>query len=224
MAHDYAEVRKASKVPNNISPPLTYMEECRVFKPLGTMANPLGLCQFYHADPESAKSVAAPKPPATTCKVKCLLEKAREQGWPYIIVVFEGGNITPLGLLLELHSCYTLSCIPIFTAEEVKQGQKPCISCCPICMYVVKNDSAFLNHIMTGHYLCNFVCGKCLDVVTMSGQQMKKHFFKCCSISDACKKPESQDSTGDGCQSGGKPSKTHHSRDSSPKAKKDKGD
>ena len=214
--HDYAEVGKASKVPNNIVP--------GTFKPLDTTANLLGLCQFYHTNPESAKSVPALKPPATTHKVKCLLEKARGKGQPYIIVMFEGGNVTPLGLLQELHSHYTLSHIPIFTAEEVKWGQKPHIFCCPIHAYVVKNDSVFLNHIMIRHYWCNFVCRKCLDIVAMSGQQMKKHFLKCCGISDACEKPDSQGSTSDGGQSGGKPSKTHHSGYSGPKDKKDKGD
>ena len=58
------KVRKNSKAPDNIGPPLTYMEECMALKPLDTMANLLGLCQFYHADPETVKSVPAPKPPA----------------------------------------------------------------------------------------------------------------------------------------------------------------
>ena len=162
------------------------------------MANLLGLCWFYHANPETTKSVSA-------CKVKHLLEKARRQGQPYIIVIFEGGKMTLLGLLQELHSWYTLSRIPIFTTEEAKWGQKPHISCCPICAYIVKNDSAFLNHIVITHYWCNYACGKCLDVVATSGQQMKKHFLKCCGITDVCQKANSQGSTGDGGQSDSKP-------------------
>ena len=184
MAHDYAKIRKTSKAPDNISPPLTYMEECGAFKPLDTTANPLGLCWFYCTDPETVKSVPVPKPLTTTHKVKHLLERAREQGWPYIIVIFEGGNVIPLGLLQELHLWYTLSHIPTFTAEEAKWGQKPHISCCPICTYIVKIDSTFLNHIVTAHYWCNYACRKCLDVVVTSGQQMKKHFLKCRSIID----------------------------------------
>ena len=165
------------------------MEEHRAFKPLDTMANPLGLCQFYCTDPETAKSVPAPKPLATTHKVKHLLEKARGQGWPYIIVIFEGGNVTPLGLLQELHSWYTLSCIPTFTAEEAKWGQKPHELCCPLCAYFVKNDSVFLSHIVIMDYWCNYAYRRCLDVVVTSSQQMKKHFLKCHNITDAREKP-----------------------------------
>ena len=43
------------KDPNKIGPPLAYMEERGVFKPLDTTANPLGLCWFYHTDPEALK-------------------------------------------------------------------------------------------------------------------------------------------------------------------------
>ena len=145
-------------------------------------------------DPETLKSISAPKSLASICRVKCLLEKAKDHGWPYIIVIFEGGNVTPLGLLQELHLWFTLSHIPIFTSDEVKQGQKTCVSCCPICTYIIKNDSTFLNHIVISHYWSNFACGKCLNVVMTSGQQMKKHFLKCHSITDACEKPDSQGS------------------------------
>ena len=62
------------------------MEERGVFKPLDSMANPLGLCQFYHTDPETVKSISAPKSLASVHRVKCLLEKAKELRQPYIIV------------------------------------------------------------------------------------------------------------------------------------------
>ena len=39
-------------------------------------------------------------------------------------MVFEGGTVTPLGLLQELHSCLTLSRIMISMPEEVKVGLK----------------------------------------------------------------------------------------------------
>ena len=74
------------------------------------------------------------------------------------------------------------------------------------------------------HYWYNYACGRCLDVVVMSGQQMKKHFLKCRSIIDVCPKPDSQGSTSDGGQSGSKSSKSHHSRESGSKSKKDKDD
>ena len=136
------------------------MEECRVFKPLDTMANPLGLCRFYCTNPETLKSISAPKSPASICLVKHLLEKAKGHGWPYIIVIFEGGNMTMLRLLQELHLQFTLSCIPIFTSDEAKQGQKTHVLCFPICTYIMKNDSAFLNHIVISHYWSNFACRK----------------------------------------------------------------
>ena len=94
-------------------------------------------------------------------------------------MVFEGGTVTLLGLLQELHSCLALSCIVISMPEEVKAGPKNHVSCCPICVYVVKNDYSFLNHIIIGHYWSSFSCGKCLGFVASSGQQMKKHFPKC---------------------------------------------
>ena len=95
-----------------------------MFKSLDTTANPLGLSQFYCTDPETLKSIPAPKSLASIQRVKCLLEKVKDHGWPYIIVIFEGGNVTPRGLLQELHSWFTLSHIPIFTSDEAKQGQK----------------------------------------------------------------------------------------------------
>ena len=64
-------------------------------------------------------------------------------------------------------------------------GRRLRISCCPICTYIVKNDSVFLNHIVICHYWSSFSCGKCLEFVVSSGQQMKKHFLKCHGIKDA---------------------------------------
>ena len=181
-SHNYAEVGKFSKAPNHISPPISYMEVHGAFKPLATTTNPLGLCRFYCMDPASVTSAPTPNHLATIHQLKYLLEKAREQVQPYIIVVFKGGNVMLLSLLHDLHSHYILSCIPIFTPEEAKCGQ-PHISCCSIFAYIIKNDSAFLNHIVIGHYWYNFMCGKCLDVVATSRQQLKKHFLKCPCIS-----------------------------------------
>ena len=50
--NDYADIGKSCKAPDKTSPPLAYMEECRAFKLLDSMANLLGLCQFYHTDPD----------------------------------------------------------------------------------------------------------------------------------------------------------------------------
>ena len=81
-----------------------------------------------------------------------------------------------------------MSHIPIHTLEEVKLGQKNRVSCCPICMYIVKNDNVFLNHIVICHYWSSFSCGKCLEFIASSGQQMKKHFLKCGGLKEVCEK------------------------------------
>ena len=194
---------------------LTYMEECGVFKPLDTIVNPLGLCRFYQTDPQKSNVITGLKSTASTCKIKHLLELAKELGWPLTIVVFEGGMVTPLGLLQELHSCLTLSHIMIHMPEEVKVGPKNCMSCCPICTYVVKNDYSFLNHIIIRHYWSSFSCGKCLEFVASSRQQMKKHFPDCKGPKKACKKR---------CSKGGKASGVWSSQKSGHKSKKGKKD
>ena len=137
-----------------------------------------------------ASYIPAPKSLATIHRVKHLLEKAKGPKWHYIIVIFKGGNVTLLRLLQELYLWCTLSCIPIFTADEAKLGQKLHVSCCPMCVHIIKNDSAFLNPIVITHYWSNFVCRKCLDAVVTLGQQIKKHFLKCSILIDACEKPD----------------------------------
>ena len=78
-----------------------------------------------------------PKPPAKVDHVKGLLLLAKTQPRPFIIVVFQGGAITPLGLLQELHTWSALAHIPIFRPDETKEGHKPCVSCSPFCAYTV---------------------------------------------------------------------------------------
>ena len=158
------------------------MKEHGVFQPLPSMMNPLGLCHFYHADPSIVSTLTSPKPPATAEHVKSLLLLKKMQQWPYIIVVFQGGPITPLGLLQELHMQITLARIPIYRSDETKDGYKPCVSCCPFCVYTIQNDPAYLNHIVGMHYNVNFACGTCLSAIASSGQQMKRHINKCSGL------------------------------------------
>ena len=120
-----------------------------------------------------------PKLPAKADHVKGLLLLTKTQPRPFIIVVFQGGTITPLGLLQELHTQSALARIPIFWPDETKDGHKPCISCCPFCVYTIQNDPAYLNHIVSTHYNVNFMCGTCLSAVTSSCQQMKRHINEC---------------------------------------------
>ena len=208
-------VENLARLQTKSVPPVPYMEECRVFKPLDTIVNPLGLCRFYRSNPLHLNVITGPKYAASARKIKHLLEKVNDLGRHFTIAVFEGGNVTPLGLLQELHLWLTLLCIPIFTPDEAKLGQKTRISFCPICTYIVKNDSTFPNHIVICHYWSSFSCGKCLEFIASSGQQMKKHFLNCCGIKDACNQTDSQ---------GNKLSKSHGSGKSSSKPKKDKKD
>ena len=155
------------------------MKECGVFQPLPSTTNPLGLCHFYHMDPVSVSMLTPLKPPAMAEHVKSLLMLMKMQQWPYIIVVFQGGPVTALGLLQELHMWSALARIPIYRSDETKDGHKPCVSCCPFCTYTIQNDLAYLNHIVSMHYSTNFACGTCLSAVTSSSQQMKRHINEC---------------------------------------------
>ena len=120
-----------------------------------------------------------PKLPATVDHVKKLLFLASTKRRWYIIVVFSGGTVTPLGLLQELHMRSTLIRIPIYLSGESKDGHGPHVSCCPFCMYTIQNDPAYLNHIVCVHYEVSFACAACLSAITSSGQQMKAHIKEC---------------------------------------------
>ena len=155
------------------------MKEHRVFQPLPSMMNPLGLCHFYPMDPVSLSTLAPLKSPTTAEHLKGLMLLMNTQCQPYIIVVFQGGPITPLGLLQELHMWNAPARIPIFWPDETKDGHRPCMSCCPFCVYTIQNDLVYLNHIVGAHYHVSFMCGTCLSAVTTLGQQMKRHFNEC---------------------------------------------
>ena len=158
MVNDYADGgKRRPKNPDTLGPPVPYMKEHGVFQPLPSMTNPLGLCHFYPADPASMSTLAHPKSPATAEHLKGLLLLTKMQCQPYIIVVFQGGPVTPLGLLQELHMRNALARLPIFRSDETKDGHRPRVSCCPFCAYTVQNDPAYLNHIVVHHYKANFM-------------------------------------------------------------------
>ena len=147
-----------------------------------------------------------------------MINLAKGVRWLLTVVVFEGETVTPLGLLQELHLCLNLSCIAIHTPEEVKVGPKNCVSCCPICTYVVKNNYSFLNHIIIGHYWSSFSCGKCLKFVASNGQQMKRHIPEC---GKAKKEHKKKHSKGDKVPKAQSSSKSGHK---AKKVKKNKAD
>ena len=152
-----------------------------MFQPLASTTNPLGLCRFYRAD-SNVSAPKTPKPPTTVEHVKKLLLPASTQRQSYVIVVFQGGTVTPLGLLQELHTRSALVRIPICLPGETKDEHRPCVSCCPFCAYTIQNDPAYLNHIICAHNDVSFGCGACLSAVTSSGQQMKNHIKECSGL------------------------------------------
>ena len=132
--NDYTDSgKRRPKNPDPLGPPISYMKERGVFQPLPSMTNSLGLCRFYHMDPASMSMLTPLKPPATAEHVKSLLTLTKTQQQPYIIVVFQGGPVTALGLLQELHMLGALSHIPIYRSDETKDGHKPHVLCCPFC-------------------------------------------------------------------------------------------
>ena len=159
---DHADIGKCCEAPDEIGPPLTYMEEHGVFKPTEAINNPMGLCQFYRMSPKKSNVLTGPKSADCAHKIQGMVEIAKRVGRLLTVIVFEGESVTPMCLLQELHSCLTLSRITIHTPEEAKVGVKNHMYCCPICTYMVKNDLVFLNHIIVGHYWGSFSCGKCL--------------------------------------------------------------
>ena len=175
--HDHKDTGRCCKAPDKIGPPLTYMEEHGVFKPLDTIDNLMGLCRFYWMSSKKSKVLTGPKSTESAHKIKDMIKLAKGIRQLLTVVVFEGETVTLLGLLQELHLCLALSCITIQTSEEVKVGPKNHMSCCPICMYVVKNNYSFLNHIIIRHYWSSFSCGKCLNFTASNGQQMKRHIL-----------------------------------------------
>ena len=181
MVNDYTDGKRKPKNPDPLGPPISYMEERGVFQPLASTTNTLGLCRFYRTDPNMPMPTG-PESPATAEHVKKLLLLASTKRRRYVIVVFRGGTVTPLGLLQELHMQSALVRIPIYLTGEAKDGHGTRVSCCPFCAYTVQNDPAYLNHIVCAHYDASFGCGACLSAITSSGQQMKVHIKECSGL------------------------------------------
>ena len=214
QVNDHTNGGRPSKAPDKIGPLLSYMEEHGVFKLLNTIANPLDLCRFYQTDPQKSNVIMGLKSAASACRIKHLLELAKELGQPLTIVVFEGGVVTPLGLLQELHLRLTLSCIPIHTPEEVKMGQKTGYPAAHLCVCHKK----WLCIPQSHHHqplLEQFFLWEMPGVCASSRHQMKKHFQKCGSPKEACKKV---------CSKGGKLPGLWGSHKSGHKPKKGKKD
>ena len=150
--HDHPLFGKCCEAPDHVGPPISYMEEHRVFKPTESINNPTGLCQFYHTSPGRANVLVGPKSAASAHKIHLLIGIAKGLGWQLMVVVFEGESVTPTCLLGELHSRMLLSRYVLHTPDEAKIGIRNRIYCCPPCAYVLKNCTTLLDHIIVGHY------------------------------------------------------------------------
>ena len=176
---NHPQFGKRCEAPDQVRPPISYMEECRVFKPMEFTNNPMGLCPFYCTSPEKANVLVGPKSAESAHRIHRLIEIAKRIGWQLTVVVFEGKSISPWCLLSELHLHLALSRFTIHTPEEAKIGISIRMYCCPICAYVVKNNTAFLNHIIVGHYWGSFSCRKCLAFTADTAEQMMGHLTSC---------------------------------------------
>ena len=167
------------EAPDQVRPPISYMEELGVFRMPVSMNNPIRLCQFYHTSPGKANILVGPKSAECARRIRGLIQIAKTMGRQHTVVVLEGESVSPWCLLGELHSRLALSWFNIHTPEEANMGICICVYCCPIYTYVIKNDTALLDHIIIGHYLGSFSCGKCLAFATDTVGKMKRHFILC---------------------------------------------
>ena len=156
---DHPLAGKCCEAPDQVGPPLSYIEECRVFKPVESINNPMGLCQFYRTSPEKSNVLTGPKLAECAHRIYGIVEIAKRVEWQLTVMVLDGESVSPVCLLEELHSHMALSRIAIHAPEEADVGVWKHMYCCPICTYVVKNDIALLDHIIIGHYWGSFSCG-----------------------------------------------------------------
>ena len=196
MVNDYTGGKRRPKNPDPLGPPVSYMEDRGVFQPLTSPTNTFGLCRFYRTDP-NAPMPSGPVSPATAEHVKRLVLLASMTPQQYVLMVFQGGTVTALGLLQELHTWSVLVWIPIYQSGDTKDGHGTRVSCCPFCTYTVQNDPAYLNHIVCAHYDSSFRCGSCLSAITSSVQKMKDHIKECSGLTPL--PTPSQESVPGGC-------------------------
>ena len=177
--HDHPILGKCCEAPDIVGPPISYMEERRVFKPAESINNPKGLCWFYHTSPGKANVLVGPKSAASARRIHLLIQIAKGLGRQLTVVVFEGESVTPKCLLGELHSRMALSWYALHTSDEAKMGIRNRVYCCPICAYVVSNPTTLLDHIVVGHYWGSFSCGVCLAFTTHTMAGMMAHLIGC---------------------------------------------
>ena len=109
-------------------------------------------------------------------KLSDFLHKARAEGQSNLIVVHMSDSVTAVSLLSDLHNKNSLH--HLLLEGKGRAGGKH-LSFCTFCLYMGSNGKIYMNHVICGHYDVVYGCGKCLDKVTVSGQQMSSHFKHC---------------------------------------------
>ena len=88
---------------------------------------------------------------------------------------------------------------------------------CPFCQHSGSNDLSYLNHIICMHYNANYGCGKCLDEVFITRQQLSKHMKGCKGLmTDEVEKPTFSCVKGASSSSSGSKKKKKHKAKSQP--------
>ena len=145
-------------------------------------------CHFYDVGLKATKGSAPisclmPKAPMMSSQLKALLHKGRRQGHPLLIMAVAGEVVTPHGLLSELHMPGALQRLPMKCEDDPADQLRTKTSFCPFSSYHCRNDSKFLNHIVSFHYDAGYSCGKCVEEVFITSQSFKVHFKGCDGLS-----------------------------------------
>ena len=107
---DHADIGKCCEAPDEIGPPLTYMEEHGVFKPMEAINNPMGLCRFYRMTPKKSNVLTGPKLADCACKIQGMVEMAKGVGRVLTVIVFEGESFSPVCFFPRV--TFTLDSLP----------------------------------------------------------------------------------------------------------------
>ena len=216
MICDCMDPCKEAKYPDPLGTPMYYMESCDVFKPIKT--SEYDLCHFYQVGltgdfPEFPE----PCKPMTSNHMCGLLTKAQMLSWPNLLAAHSQDMVTAVCLLRELLTHVSLRCFKMETNAEAGDKTKWKLSFFPFCQYSGSSDPSYLNHIICAHYNANYECGKCLDEVFITRQQLSKHMKGCKVVTtDEVEKPTSGHMKGAPSSSGSKKKKKKHKTKSQP--------
>ena len=102
---------------------------------------------------------------------------------PLLIVAITGEVVMLHGLLSKLHMPSALQHLPMKCKDDLADQLRMKRSFCPFCSHHCRNDSTFLNHIMSFHYDMGYGCSKCVEEVFITSQSFKVHFKDCDGLS-----------------------------------------